>query len=460
MKQTIIFSILFSVIFSQEKPAEFFNSKIDELLFEVGANWNVNTTFRPIRYQNYKSNEDSKFSDSLSIKFTPGFLNKNDNISLYFYEHITFKKNFYSYLYARIVDEPSEFPRYSGKPQDNSRFGFTSGEVDLSGVGYQNDWLLLQIGRGRQSWGAGSDIQLALSNKSAAYDYSLLGMNFDKIRFRYMHGFLDSDSVGFNRYIVSKGLEYSNFKSLIFSLSEIVIYSGLNRPMDFSYLNPLSSHLEIELNDRQNLSGTKSANAIWQFSLDWMINKNMRFSGNFVLDELVIDQIEKDLGKDHRTANSLRISYRLFNQNKFYLIGYISSIKVGTLTFRHGDGKNNFTNRGMPLGWEHGSDSFENKIGLKFFNKQYFIFTAEFGARSSGENNILQHPYETYTEYQFSEFPSGNINDTKFINSSLIWKVNSYLDIRSSFNYSQYDSKIKDTSLIFGINYSFPFKVL
>ena len=34
----------------------------------------------------------------------------------------------------------------------------------------------MQMGRGRQSWGAGNDIQLALSEDSPSYDYGLLGL--------------------------------------------------------------------------------------------------------------------------------------------------------------------------------------------------------------------------------------------------------------------------------------------
>ena len=33
-------------------------------------------------------------------------------------------------------------------------------------------------------------------------------------------------------------------------LSETVVYSGENRSFDLGYLNPISSHLEIELNNR------------------------------------------------------------------------------------------------------------------------------------------------------------------------------------------------------------------
>ena len=47
---------------------------------------------------------------------------------------------------------------------------------------------------------------------------------------------------------------------------------------------------------------------------------------------------------------------------------YFSTIKIGTNTFRHEDGNNNFVARGKPLGWNHGSDGRESKFGLNLYN--------------------------------------------------------------------------------------------
>ena len=58
-----------------------------------------------------------------------------------------------------------------------------------------------------------------------------------------------------NRYITARGFEWTNKKSLIIGFSETVIYSGENRSFDIGYLNPISSHLEIELNNRLNIIG-------------------------------------------------------------------------------------------------------------------------------------------------------------------------------------------------------------
>ena len=60
-----------------------------------------------------------------------------------------------------------------------------------SGIGDENSWAILQIGRGRESWGSGNDIQLALSENSGTYDYFLLASDYGNIRVRYIHGFLE-----------------------------------------------------------------------------------------------------------------------------------------------------------------------------------------------------------------------------------------------------------------------------
>ena len=44
--------------------------------------------------------------------------------------------------------------------------------------------------------------------------------------------------------------EWTNRSWLIIGLSETIIYSGENRSLDIGYLNPIGSHLEVEMNNR------------------------------------------------------------------------------------------------------------------------------------------------------------------------------------------------------------------
>ena len=64
---------------------------------------------------------------------------------------------------------------------------------------------------------------------SESYNYSILGLDFNKVRVKYLHGYLEKDSTNFNRFLTARGIELTDKKSIIFGISEIVIYSGLNR---------------------------------------------------------------------------------------------------------------------------------------------------------------------------------------------------------------------------------------
>ena len=86
--------------------------------------------------------------------------------------------------------------------------------------------MIIQFGRGRQSWGAGNDIQLSLSEESNSYDYGMLDLDFGKLKVRYFHGFLEADSNSVNRYITGRGIEWNNQKNLLIGLSETIIYSN------------------------------------------------------------------------------------------------------------------------------------------------------------------------------------------------------------------------------------------
>jgi len=440
-------------IYSQEIPNEFFLYKTKKIINDTGFKWDNITTFGPLR----EIFSDSLKNDSLKIKTRIGLLSNNNNLSIYGYEHFSFKKYFYAFLYARIVNNPNAFPRYSGIAQEINRAGFTSGETDLSGIGFENHWSIIQIGRGRQSWGAGNDIQLAISDQSPSYDYGLIGLNFKKLRYRYFHAFLESDSIGINRYLTAKGIEYSNLKSMVISLSEITIYSGLHRPLDFTYLNPLSSHLEIELNDRQNVVGTDNGNAVWQASLDWFLLDRFRFSCNLLFDELVFDKSQRILGKRNRTAFSSKISYHQKLKTDIVRIIYLSILNVDPLTFRHGNGSNNFVTRERPLGWRLGSDSYEIKLGLNQVYKMKTILRLQTGYQFIGNKSIL---YDSYINH-FPYYQNNNLSKildahSIFMKGHIEWWIKPEISIQTSLEWVNHDSKENELDFRVGINIFLP----
>ncbi len=429
MKYSVIiflfYKFLICHLIAQEIPNEFYQFKFQKERLNAGDGWENNSIFGPTRFANNNS-----MNDSLIIKSRLGMNLLSNAMSLYGYGHFTFKSNFHGYLYSRIVNNPELFDRYSGLPRDISRFGLNSGETDNSGISFENDWMIIQFGRGRQSWGSGNDIQLMLSENSCSYDHGMLDLDFGKLRVRYFHGYLETDSSSYSRYITGRGIEWNNKKNLIFGLSEIAIYSGQDRHMDFAYVNPISTHLEIELNDRQNDLGSDNGNGVWQCSFDYYNQRRLRISGNYLIDEFVIDKIQKDQGKGHGNGYSLKFVFSPIMNKTIYSSLYVSIISIGTNTFKHEDGRNNFVQRNKPLGWVNGSDTRELKIGINTISKlNKFFLDIEFGSLEIGEENILNQPYDGYDFYTSGKFPSGNIEKKIFLNTQMQLWIRNYFSI-------------------------------
>jgi len=447
-----ILLFLFSMGFTQEIPNEFFEFQVNKLQADFGENWQTNSIFGPKRYTH-----NTKF-DSLIINARFGSSIFNDRKSLYAYGHFTFNKYFHGYLYPRIVDRPELFRGFSGIPRDIKRGGLSSGETDISGISYENDWMIIQFGRGRQSWGAGNNIELAISEQSNSYDYGMLDLDFGKLKVRYFHGYLETDSLSINRYITGRGIEWNNKKNLLIGLSEVIIYSGKNRPIDFSYFNPMSTHLEIELNDRQNNLGSDGGNGIWQFSFDYMLMEKIRLSGNYLFDEFTLDQSQKDEGKGTGRASSFKSVYTPIKTVDSFVSLHVSIISVGTNTFKHEDGNNNFVQRNDPLGWHLGSDSRESKIGINWLYQNKVINSLNIGIRNIGENNFINKLYEPYANYLDGPFPSGDVEHINFLSLKCQWWLKTNVSIVSEFIYKKsdkIDSQIEGNlgiDLYYGLN--------
>ncbi|GIR29644.1 hypothetical protein CM15mP43_12680 [bacterium] len=249
-------------------------------------------------------------------------------------------------------------------------------------------------------------------------------------------------------------------KKLPFALSEVVIYSGKNRVLDFSYLNPISTHLEIELNDKQNDLGTDSGNGIWQLSMDYLFRKSLKFSFNYLIDELVLDKVQRDANKNNEGGYSFKILYSSNNLSKHNLSSfYFSTIKIGTNTFRHEDGNNNFVARGKPLGWNHGSDGRESKFGLNLYNDSInMLINGSLGKRDLGTNSLTENSYSPYVNYFSNPFPSGDFRRIFFLQLGVQWWYKPYLSFVIKFDHEKVEKHDNQNKFEAGFDIYFPLK--
>ena len=102
---------------------------------------------------------------------------------------------------------------------------------------------------------------------------------------------------------------------------------------------------------------------------------NIRVSGNYLIDEFILDQEQINEKKASGRAYSYKIVYSPKISRNQILSLYFSKINIGTYTFRHQLGSNNFVQSGKPLGSILGSDCIENKAGIRYMASENFLIT-------------------------------------------------------------------------------------
>lgn len=121
-------------------------------------------------------------------------------------------------------------------------------------------WFRLQFGKDAINLGPGKRSNLFLSDNAGSFDNLRLDVTFDRIKFTYLHGWLRSKPLVFDRdsnisdrkYLVVHRLEFKVFPWLFIAGNESVVYGG--RDMEIAYLNPIIPYHVTEqyLGDKDN----------------------------------------------------------------------------------------------------------------------------------------------------------------------------------------------------------------
>ena len=129
-----------------------------------------------------------------------------------------------------------------------------------------------------------------------------------------------------------------------------------------------------------------------------------------------------------------------------------SYVNVGTPTFRHGQGMNNFVNKNYPLGWYGGSDSENFEIGLNYLDEKKILVGMYFKNLRFGEESIFKRPYEPYKDYIKDKFPSGKVTRVNSMNFNLLFKTKLNLDVMVDYEITLENKKYHAYLIGTGIN--------
>ena len=145
---------LYSFIFSQIIVKETFDYKLIKLLYDSGESWEELSIFNDVRKRS------SYVSKNNLIETDFSFRTLNEKFSFANFSSFKLKNLIHGYNYFTYGDKIPPFSLYkdpAGNVLNDKEFTI---ENKFSALGYQNNWLSIQIVKGNEQWSSGDNIEL------------------------------------------------------------------------------------------------------------------------------------------------------------------------------------------------------------------------------------------------------------------------------------------------------------
>jgi hypothetical protein len=292
-----------------------------------------------------------------------------------------------------------------------------------------------------------ADENLVLSGSAPGWDRLAVDMRYKRFGVRWFFGFLESVPLSLNsnsyvqRYIVGRALQYSNSSDLVVGLGEVSVLAGVDRPIDWSFFNPLAFHLEIEQNDRSN-NPKNTENALWFLSLDKRLGEHFRFTSSFIVDEIKFERSEAKKEPDMLGWQE-RITWSKLNSIGWTTL-YASYVRVDTYTYQHTFGYANWVARNQFLGYPLGNDADELKIGGRLVAASIpAALELNYAQQRQGVNSLAidNRYYHAYHTLQSGRFPSGEVRWQHSISFALHYEPKPWLKLDMTHRNTVQESK-------------------
>lgn len=300
----------------------------------------------------------------------------------------------------------SQNPRYLGKEwrglsgyTEQAYFLFTKPLGDKS-----RSFLNLTGGRSYIVYGPGRTGQLLLSSAARPLDNCKVEILKPPLGFQSVVAKLD-ESAGNARYLSLHRLSLQT-KRLDLSLSEVLLYGGKGRSVEWAYLNPLL------LFHGENVNGP-ALNGNTLGTLDWRLKgRNWQFYGELLIDDIQFDK--KEVGDLEPNEWGLITGVHLTDPvgiSGFYLGTEIAALT--NRTYKTVESYEWYLHRNVPLGYAAGSDLLRwNLQATKYFNSWRLDCHWDSWWRGEGElTKPWDSPWDTCSVEQGyrEKFPTGRV---------------------------------------------------
>jgi len=301
----------------------------------------------------------------------------------------------------------------------------------------------LKFGRDFLRWGAGRSGTLLFSDAARPMDQIGLNIHYGPFHYSFVAGTLDPmnyhaetlDTLEINsirRYVSAHRLDARFFNNKIqCAITEVILYGGKHRTLDWRYLNPFLSYHAESNNDADQ------ANTMGSLDLTIWPEDGTELYGSLLIDDI---QVEKtgpgDLEPDEiGWLVGGRISDPILTIGTSIFTEYV---KVANRTYKTLKFWETFQHRNVPLGYPLGNDFDRFELGCsQWFNESIWAKISWAGIRR-GEGGIFT-PFDTpWMQYTVEEgyhepFPSGVIEKGNEVNVSVRYNQNRNMGFEAEF---------------------------
>lgn len=311
-----------------------------------------------------------------------------------------------------------------------TRAGFT-GRFENAIIQYNLPNANFQFGRAPIWWGQSWESSIIISGDSPPFDHFSTQLSFGRFNYYIFAGQLHSsiiDSVGrFKRFIGGKKLTFiSKDEKLLLSMGDLILYTGINRSIEMSYLNPFvpsfftAPVFENEI-ERYPFDGVDNDNSMIFFEGRYNYKSNLSSFFEFLIDDFQIDIENRDNVVD---ALGLKLGmdgeFDLFTNKLGFELEYT---RISGYTYITRGWFTNWEDRSIPIGYRFGPDCQSIFLLLERWITTDYLISLRYTYLEKGELT-LNSEYDPYGKVNNS-YPSGNVRYYSNFKPSILWRSNS-----------------------------------
>lgn len=330
------------------------------------------------------------------------------------------------HLRMRLENHGELYSQFNGRVWKEKLTGW----LDNGAIYYYNKGFFGSMGRSAVVWGPEQRDALLLSDNAPQLDRIWLGYEHRAVRFDYLISRLDDVSYHDStlvRYFSAHRLSFRKQNAFEFGLSEVALYGGYNRPVDWRYVNPFVPYYWEQWN--------RGSDDNILFGLDFAIYwpHRSRIFGELMIDDFQIDfksepnQVAYKLGIDLLEPLGLKNFFSKF-----------SYTRVNTTVYGQNQPQNLYLYYNRPLGYFGGNDQDRFLALTRYHLNRSLDLELEFQYNRRGEGRIEKHalsgvPFE-------KKFPTGIVEESPSIKATALWFSSSLFEGHLSARYSYFNN--------------------